>query len=572
MNTLILVLILLLVASATGVITRFMPALPTPLVQIILGALLAWPASGLHVELEPEIFLLLFIAPLLFADARRFPQREFMSLRGPILALALGLVLFTVVGVGYFIHLLFPALPLAVSFALAAILSPTDAVAVSSISGRLRVPPRLMRVLEGESLMNDASGLVAFKFAVAAALTGTFSLVDATFSFFIIAVGGLVVGALLAMGFNLLRTRLIERHLGEATTVQVILLVLLLPFAAYLLAEHLGLSGILSAVAAGMVMNRADLKRVGQLNARMQTQSVWEMLEFVLNALVFLLLGFQLPAIINGALDHSLHDIGDYEFLRLLGYVAIISLALLLSRFLWIWLASEVGLALTRLRGLIHGRPRLPSPDDNGRLSLRLMLAATLAGIRGTITLAAALSLPHLMENGTPFPNRELLIFLATGVILFTLITGSIGLPLVLRNLKLPRDTREFDEERRARIAGAEAAIYRIERFHHDRTGEFARAQTNDETIIAFNDISAQLMAYYRERMALHSTETATPQLATSRELERETRLEALRAERREYYKLRQRHRINDNVLRKLVREVDLAEAALTSDEGQPAH
>ncbi|WP_110715017.1 Na+/H+ antiporter [Salinicola acroporae] len=572
MNTLLLVLILLLVASATGVITRFVPTLPTPLIQILLGALLAWPASGLHVELEPEIFLLLFIAPLLFSDARRFPQREFMILRGPILALALGLVLFTVVGVGYFIHLLFPTLPLAICFALAAILSPTDAVAVSSISGRLPVPPRLMRILEGESLMNDASGLVAFKFAVAAALTGTFSLTDAAGSFLLISIGGLVVGGLLAFGFNFLRTRLIERHLGEATTVQVILLVLLLPFAAYLLAEHLGMSGILSAVAAGMVMNRADIKRVGQLHTRMQTQAVWEMLEFVLNALVFLLLGFQLPAIISAALDHSLHDIGDFEFLRLLGYVAAISIALLASRFAWIWLAREVGRGLTRLSGFLGRRPRLPSPDSRGRVPFKLMLAATLAGIRGTITLAAALSLPHVMADGTPFPARELLIFLATGVILFTLITGSIGLPLVLRNLKIPADTHEFEEERKARIAGAEAAIYRIERYHHDRTGEFARDKTNDETIIAFNDISSQLMSYYRERLTLHSTETSTPQLAALRQLERDTRLEALRAERREYYKLRQRDRINDSVLRKLVREVDLAEAALTGDQGAAHH
>lgn len=572
MNTLFLVLILLLVASATGVVTRFVPALPTPLVQIFLGALLAWPASGLHVELEPEIFLLLFIAPLLFADARRFPQREFMILRGPILALALGLVLFTVIGVGYFVHLLFPALPLAICFALAAILSPTDAVAVSSISGRLPVPPRLMRILEGESLMNDASGLVAFKFAVAAAITGTFSVTDATLSFFVISVGGLVVGGLLAFGFNVLRTRLIERHLGEATTVQVILLVLLLPFAAYLLAEHLGMSGILSAVAAGMVMNRADIKRVGQLHTRMQTQAVWEMLEFVLNALVFLLLGFQLPAIITGALDHSLHDIGDFEFLRLLGYVAAISIALLASRFAWIWMAREVGRGLTRFSGFLKGQPRLPSPESRQRVPFKLMLAATLAGIRGTITLAAALSLPHVMADGTPFPARELLIFLATGVILFTLITGSIGLPLVLRNLKIPADTHEFEEERKARIAGAEAAIYRIERYHHDRTGEFAHSKTNDETIVAFNDISSKLMSYYRERLTLHSTETATPQLATSRQLERETRLEALRAERREYYKLRQRDRINDSVLRKLVREVDLAEAALTGDQSAAHH
>ncbi|OHV08183.1 Na+/H+ antiporter [Kushneria phosphatilytica] len=559
MDTLLLVLILLLVASATGVAARFLPSLPTPLVQIAFGALLAWPAIGLHVELEPEIFLLLFIAPLLFSDARRFPQREFMVLRGPILALALGLVLFTVIGVGYFIHWLLPSLALPICLALAAILSPTDAVAVAAISGRLPVPPRLMRILEGESLMNDASGLVAFKFAVAAALTGSFSLADATLDFFIISVGGLVIGAAVAWLFNIVRTRLIEHHLGEATTIQIVLLMLLLPFAAFLLAEHLGCSGILSAVAAGMVINRTDLKRESQLHTRMQAHSVWEMVEFVLNALVFLLLGFQLPEIIGGALNHSLHDVGDYEFLRLLGYVVVISLALLILRFIWIVGATGVSHQLSRWR----------HPDRARRFaSMRVILAATLAGIRGTITLAAALSLPQLMNDGTPFPARELLIFLATGVILFTLMTGSIGLPLLLKNLDLPRDTHEFEEERRARIAGAEAAIYRIERYHHDRNLDFARDEHNEELLVAFNEISARLMTYYRQRLKLGDHDTPTPLLEATRQLERETRLEALRAERREYYKLRGRHRINDDVLRRLVREVDLAEAALTSAGG----
>ncbi|ART62608.1 Na+/H+ antiporter [Kushneria marisflavi] len=558
MDAVFLVLILLLIASATGVAARFLPALPTPLVQIAFGVLLALPGIGLNVELEPELFLLVFIAPLLFADARRFPQREFMVLRGPILALALGLVLFTVLGVGAFIHWLFPALALPVCFALAAILSPTDAVAVSAISGRLPVPPRLMRILEGESLMNDASGLVAFKFAVAAALTGTFSVTQATLGFFIISIGGLFVGALMALVFNVIRTRLIERHLGEGSTIQILLLLLLLPFAAYLLAEHFGMSGILAAVAAGMVINRTDLKRESQVNMRMQTKSVWEMLEFTLNALVFLLLGFQLPDIVGGALDHSLHDVGNYEFLRLLGYVAVISIALLLSRFVWI-------LSATWLQ-------RRFSKERRAAISMRVMLAATLAGIRGTITLAAALSLPQLMNDGTPFPARELLIFLATGVIMFTLITGSIGLPLVLKNLDLPRDTHEFEEERRARIAAAEAAIRRIEDFHHQRAETFTREHHSEEFIIAFNDIRSQLMTWYRQRLELGDTTVPTPRLEAIRSLERETRVEALRAERREYYRLRGKHHINDDVLRKLVREVDLAETALTGDTGHAHH
>lgn len=559
MDTVYLVLILLFVASATGVATRFLPSLPTPLILIGFGAVIAWPASGLHVELEPELFMLLFIAPLLFADARRFPQREFMILRGPILALALGLVLVTVIGVGYFVHWLFPALPLAVCFALTAILSPTDAVAVSAISGRLPVPPRLMHILEGESLMNDASGLVAFKFAVAAALTGAFSLTDAASGFFIISVGGIFVGIALALAFNFVRTRLIERRLGEASTIQVVLLLLLLPFAAFLLAEHFHMSGILSAVAAGMVINRKDLKRQDQTSTRIQARSVWEMLEFVLNALVFLLLGFQLPEIIGGALHFSERNGGAYEFIELLGYVVLISTALLGMRFVWICGATYL--------------PKLISPKAEVRVvSKRVMLAGTLAGIRGTITLAAALSLPELMNDGTPFPARELLIFLATGVILFTLVSGSIGLPLVLRNLDLPKDSKEFEEEHDARVKGAEAAIRRIEQYSQEKSKTLADHKGHEEVIIAFNEVILQLMDYYHKRLEVNSNEVSESVVAARRELERETRLQALKAERGEYYRLRSKNIINDSTLRKLVREVDLVETALNASIAETGH
>lgn len=558
MDTVYLVLMLLLVASATGVAARFLPSLPTPLVQIAFGALLAWPASGLHVELQPELFMLLFIAPLLFADARRFPQREFMLLRGPILALALGLVLVTVIGVGYVVHWLFPGLPLPVCFALTAILSPTDAVAVSAISGRLPVPPRLMHILEGESLMNDASGLVAFKFAVAAALTGAFSLAQATVGFLLISLGGLLVGALLALAFNVVRTRLIERHLGEASTIQIVLLLLLLPFAAFLLAEHFHLSGILSAVAAGMVINRLDLKRQDQTTSRIQTRSVWEMLEFVLNALVFLLLGFQLPEIIGGALNATTSAGTTLPFIELLGFVALISIALLGMRFLWIFGAAHM--------------PRLLRRKPARSVSARVMLAGTLAGIRGTITLAAALSLPEMLNDGTPFPARELLIFLATGVILFTLITGSVGLPLVLCGLDLPEDSREYEEERHARIRGAEAAIRHIENYHQEKAKVLADHQGDEEIIVAFNEITLHLMDYYHKRMEINNHELPTPLLEARRDLERETRLQALKAERTEYYKLRSRHHINDSTLQKLVREVDLIETALTASATRQHH
>lgn len=573
METTYLVLILLFIASATGIAARFLPSLPIPLVQIAFGAVLAWPAQGIHVSLEPELFLLLFIAPLLFSDARRFPQRELMALRKQILALAFGLVLVTVIAVGYLINWMIPAISLPIALALAAVLSPTDAVAVSAISGRLPVPPRLMRVLEGESLMNDASGLVAFKFAVAAALTGAFSISQASTSFVFIAFGGLLLGAICAWLFSQVRTRLIDRHGGEKSATQIVLLQLLLPFAVYFLAEHFGMSGILAAVAAGLMVNYTDLKRQDQIQTRLKTRSMWEMIEFVLNSLVFLLLGFQLPNIIGGAFHASTHGGGGYWHLATLcEYVLVITLALMVMRFLWIILVLFTSRTLKRIKG----KEVPPFP-------IRLSFVTTLAGIRGTITLAAALSFPQTLLDGTPFPERDLLIFIATGVILLTLLSGSIGMPLLLKNLDLPRDTSEDREESWARKRAAEAAIRHIEKCRHDwveatnageahaasPTSDDADVKSKDDRILIYAEQSTQLMNAYRERIADQqqgSDDEEEVRSSYNHQVWRQLMEQALHAERSEYYSLRSHNRINDEVLRKLVREVDLRETSLLAN------
>lgn len=277
------VLILLTLVSVSKLVGRVIP-LPLPLVQIGAGALLAWPTLGLHVALDPELFLFLFLPPLLFADGWRIPKRELWRIRGPVVALAVGLVLFTVVGAGYFIHWLLPSIPLAVAFALAAVLSPTDAVAVSAIT-QDRLPTPLMHMLQGEALMNDASGLVTFKFALAAAITGVFSLADASFSFVLVAIGGLAVGVALSWLIGRLRAWMIARGWDDPATHVVFML--LLPFAAYVLAERLGVSGILSAVAAGMMQSWLDLLP-RQTSTRLLNRSVWSLLEFAFNiVLVF---------------------------------------------------------------------------------------------------------------------------------------------------------------------------------------------------------------------------------------------------------------------------------------------
>ena len=338
------VLLVLLLGALTGIVARYIRAIPLPLIQIALGALIAWPQAGLHIAFDPELFLLLFIPPLLFADGWRIPKREFFALAKPILLLALGLVLFTVLGLGYLIHWMIPEIPLTVAFALAAVISPTDAVAVSAITRNLGMPEKTMHVLEGESLLNDASGLVALKFAVAATLTGMFSWGEVAKEFTWMAVGGLGVGAAIGWGFSHARGT-ITRRLGDVAATQMVLLLVLLPFAAYIVGEKIGVSGILAAVAAGIATNFADLERSSYISERMQTAGTWSMVEASFNGAIFLLLGLQLPSIIGVPLHQAGHD-----WWILVGYVAVISVALLLMR--WIWLVLGVHGSLLRTHRL----------------------------------------------------------------------------------------------------------------------------------------------------------------------------------------------------------------------------
>ncbi len=543
------VLILLLVVALSGALLRLLPfALPLPLMQIGLGALLALPAFGLHVQFDHQLFFLLFIPPLLFADGWRIPKREFFLLRRPIVTLAFGLVLFTVFGIGYFVHWMIPAVPLAAAFALASVLSPTDAVAVSSITGSSRLPQRLQHVLEGEALMNDASGLVALQFAVQAVLTARFSPGEAAVSFVLVALGGLFVGFASAWLFARLWRRLLRWN-GDANPAAPVALLLLLPFAAYLLAEHLHVSGILAAVAAGMTMNYVDIRKGSPVATRMQAGSVWNMVEFVFNGIIFLLLGQQLPSILGGART-DLQQAGGSALWQLPLYVLAITLGLILLRFVWVW----VSLRLSYLWARLHRRER-------PRAGVRLIWVTALSGVRGAITLAGVLSLPPLLHDGSGFPARDLLIFLATGVILTTLLAGSVGLPLLIRGLQLPAETAHVREERMARARTAQAALQAVDR-RVEELGEGAGASV----VAQVAEVGARVSADYQQRIeAAGEDDGEGPQQARRLAgIERELRLAALRAEREELQRLRRTQRVDDAVLHTMTRELDLAEIALT--------
>lgn len=539
MQTAYTVLILLMLVGVSRLIGRVIP-LPLPLVQIGAGALLAWPTLGLHVALDPELFLFLFLPPLLFSDGWRMPKRELWRLRGPILTLAVGLVLFTVVGAGYFIHWLLPGIPLPVAFALAAVLSPTDAVAVSAIS-RDRLPTPLMHMLQGEALMNDASGLVTFKFALAAAVTGVFSLANASVTFVLVAAGGLAVGVALSWLVGRLRSWMIARGWDDPATHVVFML--LLPFAAYVVAERLGASGILSAVAAGMMQSWLDLLP-RQTSTRLLNRSVWSLLEFAFNGLIFLLLGLQLPDIIKAVASHET-SLWPTLLYRCLDVVAIF-LVLLVLRFVWVQSIWRLSVVLRRWRG--RGEmTQVPTA--------RSCWLLTVGGVRGAVTLAGILSVPLLLE-GNAFPERDLLIFIAAGVILLSLISACIALPLLLRGIEKSPDDKRRNEVRDAWRKTAEAAIHALEI-------EEVNPQDAAQAALAV-ELKARIMSEYRHQLEVFNDSAEAQALAFQMDLlERRLRLKALRAQRLELYSLSRHHQIGDDVLREVLGELDLSEANL---------
>ncbi|WP_410770601.1 Na+/H+ antiporter [Fontibacillus sp. BL9] len=512
-----IVLIMLVLIGASNVLNRFIPFVPVPLLQIILGTLVALLPIGIHLPLNSELFLLLFIAPLLYNDGKRTPREELWDLRAPILLLALGLVFVTVFAGGYLIHWLIPSIPLPAAFALAAILSPTDAVAVSALAGRIHLPKGIMRLLEGESLMNDASGLVAFKFAVAATVTGVFSITEATLSFLWIAIGGLVVGAIAA--FLIVWLRMFIRRLGMEDVTIHMLIQILTPFVIYLLTEELGFSGILAVVAGGIVHAiERDRNESMQAELRMVSQNTWSVILYILNGLVFVILGLQIP----GATE-TIFQSPAYSNVQVLGFIGLISLGLIVLRFIWVYLFWE-------------GSWLLGSGENMGKPKLMSSVLISLSGVRGAVTLAAAFSIPYVLQDGSPFPERDLIIFLAAGVILCSLIIASVVLPLLS---KRPEDSADHvaEREREARISMLQAGIKAIK-----------------EATVEENEAAARsvLGSYHRQLIRLQNERGQEWSDRRRNNAVMKLRLAGLQAERREIQSMLDRGEITGELASKI--------------------
>ncbi len=532
--------LLLLAVLVSGYLARKL-RLPLPLVQMALGALIHSLGLATGV-LDPALFFLLFLPPLLFIDGWRIPQDALRRDAGTILTLALGLVLATVLGMGWFIHWLIPSMPLAVAFALAGVIAPTDPIAVSAVTARHPVPSRLMHLLQGEALLNDASGLVCMRFAAAAALTGAFSLTGALLSFAWVAAGGLLIGAGVTWGV----ARIAAHTSGQGTQGggSQILATLLLPFGVYLLAERLHCSGILAAVAAGLTMNLTDAWP-WRAATRLQRTAVWDTVQLVTNGAIFVLLGQQLPALL-GATPTTVLVTGHTDPWWLAGAAGLIVLALGALRFAWVGLSFWLGAVATRRRG-----------EDTPLHGWRVVLVASLAGVRGAVTLAGVLTLPLMLPNGDPFPARDLAILLAAGVIVLSLAVATLLLPPVLRGLAWPAEPLRGSVEHATRRAAAEAAMRALEEARRQRK---SAAEPDPQLDPRYDDAEARLLAMYRQRIASHSATGPVLRLQ-EQAIERELGLLGLRAERAEARRYGRLHGPDELALRRLVRELDFQEA-----------
>jgi Na+/H+ antiporter len=515
--------LLLLVAIALLATAARKAGIPYPIVMVVGGVLLGLASEGLglpRLEIDPELVLVLFLPPLLMAAAYFTSIRDFKANLRAIGLLSIALPLVTTAAVAVAAMSLMPGLGWPVAFALGAIVSPPDAVAATSIMGRLGVPRRVVTVLEGESLVNDATALVAYRLAVVAAVTGSFSLADAGVRFVVVALGGVLVGIVAARLAMVVFRRLFDPPVE-------VLLTLLVTYGIYIAAEAIGVSGILATVTAGLYFGRA-LPRATSTDSRVLAAAVWQMVIFVLNGFVFVLIGLQLPVIREGLTETSLP--------RLIGLGAAISMVVILVRIAWVFPATYLPRALSKKL-----RERDPYPG------WRPVFIVAWSGMRGVVSLAAALALPFTVQGGEPFPQRGLVIWLAFCVIIATLVGQGLTLPWLIKRLGIAGDTEAEREERTARAAAAEAAVRRI--------GDLEREWPDHRPLVD------QLRAMYEHRSE-HLGETNGSNAELDQELveHKLIRQAVIEAERNAVVDLRDRGIINDEVLRRVERDLDLEE------------
>ena len=468
-------LIVLTCVAASSVIDKFVNV-SIPVIQVVIGLLVALVLPSVQeVHLESGLFMLLFIAPLLFNETRETNIRALLLNLNSILSLAIALVVVSVLSVGYALHLMVPSIPLAAAFALASALGPTDAATVTALKSNIHLTHRQQTLLSGESLINDASGVVAFQFSVAAAVTGAFSLVDAAGSFTVLFVGGVAMGIVTGFAFSAINAML--GRLGYEDTVANVLYEVLTPFLVYLLAETFHVSGVLAVVAAGLVIALPRRQSNNALFAeqKLVSDSTWKVISFLINGTIFVFLGMQLPLAVLPGTN------GGLNILQILGSIVVITLFMHAVRFAWLYVLETY--KLHKGGHLCTGKDDASDFEDtNGEKTdeqpkptcaikpisitsaevIKNVLVTTVAGAKGAVTLSIILTLPLTTQSGAAFPQRDLLITIAAGVILATLFLADNLLPVLSKSPEADSDLPE--RLHKGEIAVLEATLAELRR------------------------------------------------------------------------------------------------------------
>jgi CPA1 family monovalent cation:H+ antiporter len=528
MENIATVIILLAVVTALAEVTDKI-RIPYPILLVLAGIGIGLVPGLPSIQLHPEIVFLIFLPPILYAAAWATSWPDFKKSKRPITLLAIGCVIFTTCAVAYIAHLFIPDLGWPEAFVLGAIISPPDAVAAAAATKGLGIPKRVVTILEGESLVNDATGLIAFRYAVAAVVTGSFELWEAGLQFVVVAFVGIVLGLIIGFIFKWIH-KLTPHNPTTDTT-----LTFLAPYVSYLLAESLHVSGVLAVVAAGLYMSWNSSEIFSQ-QTRLQANGSWNTVIFVLNGIIFILIGLQLPEIMGNIEQHSMGD--------MIKYGAIVSLAVIIGRIIWVY----PGVYMPRwiFRSLRQHKPDMTFP---------LVSIVAWSGMRGIVSLAAALALPLTIEGGKPFPHRNLIIFITFCVIFSTLVIQGLTLRPMIKWFGITPDDEEHESEKNARLLIASSVIEHIE---------------ENYSLALSDEVLNQIKSKYEIRIQRMRKDEVKRKLDENTIIEfQRIQQELLERERRALLEMRRKGAISEEALKKIEYELDLEETRLMLEQGR---
>jgi monovalent cation/hydrogen antiporter len=527
-DNLLLILSLLFAISMLTMLSRKLK-IPYP-IFLVIGGLLISIAPGIpELTLDPNLVFLIFLPPLLYAAAWNTSWNEFWKWKRPISLLSFGLVIFTSAAVAFVSHAIIPDFPLAFGFLLGGIISPPDAVAATSVLQDLKIPKRLITILEGESLVNDASSLIVFRFAIAAILTGQFHLWTASKTFILVAGMGIIIGLAIATIIYV-----IHRFLPTTASIDAAIS-LITPYIMYITAEHFHYSGVLSVVSGGLFLTYRS-HELFSYESRLQLNALWETLIFLLNGVVFILIGLQLTTIING--------LGDYSVGEAILYAVVISLLTIIIRIIWVFPGAYIPRWLFKSIRQNETRP-----------SWQGVFLVAWSGMRGVVSLAAALAVPLTLSNGVAFPNRNLILFITFIVILFTLVLQGLSLKPLIRFLKIPVNEKESVKIQALalRVQLAEAVLSYIDTNYNEEAEQ-------NETYKRVRDRYERMIEMTKKKL---EREEADEEETFFLPRYRQMLIELVDVRRKELNRFRHSNEYDEELIREREWELDLEEARL---------